>query len=155
MPALSAHLAGLSEKDRIQLETWLAEFDETWRDGHVDAWASKLAGHPLRRPALLEMVKIELERQWSKGRRSVVEAYLKSYPERGTAAPVPAELIRLEFDLRKEHGVPSGADLIDKRFPGRRAELEQFAKESDGADSAAKQVARESRIDPNSTVTDD
>lgn len=159
MPALSAHLAGLSEKDRVQLETWLVEFDETWRDGHVDAWAKKLAGHTLRRPALLEMVKIELERQWSKGRRSVLEAYLKSYPELGSAATVPVELIQLEFELRAEHGAPSGPDLLDKRFPGRRAELERFARRSESADSAARPTppahADDSRTDPNSTVTDD
>lgn len=158
MPALSAHLAGLSDTDRSQLETWLAEFDETWRDGHVDAWAKKLAGHPLRRPALIEMVKIELERQWSKGRRSVVEAYLTSYPELGTAATVPVALIQLEFELRKEHGAPSGPDLIDRRFPGRRAELEhleQLARQAEGAGSAARQVARDSLVDPNSTLNDD
>ncbi|MBM4072243.1 MAG: tetratricopeptide repeat protein [Planctomycetes bacterium] len=157
MPAFSAHLAGLCEKDRIQLESWLAEFDETWRDGHVDAWAKKLAGHPLRRPALLEMIKIELERQWCKGRRSVLEAYLKSYPELGSAATVPVELIHLEFELRREHGAPAGPDLVDRRFPGRRTELEQLERlaRQDDPGPAIRQAAHESLADPNSTLNDD
>jgi hypothetical protein len=61
----------------------------------------------LRLPALVEMVKIDLERQWQLGRRISLEEYLKLYPELGAPETVSADLIQAEFKVRRQFGTPS------------------------------------------------
>ena len=71
MPATESHLAGLSDDARQLLEGWLVEFDRSWTGGRLMLWLDRLPppGNCLRRPALVEMVKIDLERRWRRGQR--------------------------------------------------------------------------------------
>src|SRR5262245_55796231 len=103
MPAAESYLLALSDEQRLLLESWLVEFDHAWDEHRRAAWLRKLpeASHPLRRPALIEMVKIDLERQWQRGNRPGLENYLQSYPELGTADTVPPDLIHAEWDVRR------------------------------------------------------
>src|SRR5437764_738404 len=63
MAAGPERLATLTDAERGLLEAWLVEFDQAWQDGRLAARVAELplAGHPLRLPALCEMVKIDLE----------------------------------------------------------------------------------------------
>jgi serine/threonine protein kinase len=116
----------LAEADRSVLASWLDDFERSWNEGRLSARVRELPtqGNPLRRAALVEMVKIDLERRWQAGRRVLLDAYLKSYPELGTPETVPVELILHEWQVRKRFGSTS-AVLADysRRFPAHAAEL--------------------------------
>ena len=44
---------------------------------------SPTVGSPLRLPALVELIKIDLERQWQLGKQPTIESYLAAFPELG------------------------------------------------------------------------
>ena len=122
----------LSERDRQLLESWLVEFDESWHSERLAERVRELPPHwnPLRLPALAEMVKIDLERQWQQGRRLPIEAYLKTYPELGTRKTVTADLIQAEYEVRRQFGVPADIAHFAKRFPQQAAELRRLVAQS-------------------------
>src|SRR6266542_4319765 len=102
MDSAHADLAPLSPTDRQLVESWLREFLRAWDENRLAAFVRKLpaAGHPLRLPALVEMVKLDLREQWRRGRRAIVEAYLKTYPELGGQDTAPVGLILAEYEMR-------------------------------------------------------
>src|SRR4051812_24535631 len=50
-----------------------------------------------RLPALVELVKLDLSREWLQGRPVNLESYLKTFPELGTVENVSPELILAEY----------------------------------------------------------
>jgi serine/threonine protein kinase len=114
-----ANLAHLSAEDRRQVEACLAEFQQSWNEKRLGVQIRKLPppGSPARRAALVELVKIDLARQWQIGRRVKLESYLKALPELGTADSIAPELIEAEMAARRSSGATlHPADLV-KRFP--------------------------------------
>src|SRR5262245_24080893 len=99
-------LDGLSVDDRRMVESLLVGFDLDWRDGLLAERVRRLPppGSPARLPALVEMVKIDLERRWQQGERVGLDAYLKAYPELGTHETASPELIRAEYEVRRQFG---------------------------------------------------
>ena len=91
MAVLNHVFLGLSEDQRQRVDTWLAEFDLSWTPESLKRWADRLppAGDPVRLAALIEMVKIDLERQWERGEPRTVETYLETYGELGSRRPCP------------------------------------------------------------------
>jgi WD40 repeat protein/predicted Ser/Thr protein kinase len=117
MITASPHLARLSDAERSQLEAWLVEFDLRWNPDLLQSRARELPGGAIRVPALTEMVKIDLERQWQQGRRVGVEHYLRAFPELGPADAPPLDLIETEVEVRTQFGErPAAGELCD-RFP--------------------------------------
>jgi serine/threonine protein kinase len=117
-------LADLSDNDRQELEAWLVEFDQRWETGLLVNRVQQIPpGSSWRLPALAEMVKIDLERQWARGHEISLESYLKQYPELGRADDVSADLIQAEYEVRKQFGAPVTLDDYLKRFPHQAAEL--------------------------------
>lgn len=106
MPAIHANVLELSPPHRLQLEAWLAEFGQAWDEDRLDAPVDRLPppGHPLRRPALVELVKIDLERHWQRGRRIRLADYLARYPELGPADALPTDLLLAEQEARRQFG---------------------------------------------------
>jgi predicted Ser/Thr protein kinase len=128
MPADAPHLSALSGDARRELEQMLAEFGRSWDEQRLAAQLRRLpADSPLRPLALCEMVKVDLERRWQRGRKVLLDAYLKSYPELGTAETLPADLVWAEFRVRQRFG--SRADLAEyqRRFPNQADELRRLA----------------------------
>jgi predicted Ser/Thr protein kinase len=72
---------------------------------------------------LVEMVKIDLHRRWERGRRVILEAYLKTYPELGTAETVPVDLLVAECLVRRQCGSQARAEEYARRFPRQAEEL--------------------------------
>jgi hypothetical protein len=98
----------------------------------------------LRLPALLEMIKIDLEHRWQRGQRAKVEAYLKAFPELAEPGRVPADLLLAEYEARQQSG--GTADLADfeRRFPRQAQELRQLvASASDQAGCVTDLASRE------------
>src|SRR5262245_18897596 len=118
-------LLNLAAEDGRRLETWLVDFDQTWQEDLLARRVQDLppAGTPWRFPALVEMVKIDLERQWQRGHRPDLEKYLQTYPELGDSATAPVDLLQAEYEVRQQFG-PS-PDLADyaRRFPRRAEQL--------------------------------
>jgi Protein kinase domain len=124
MAALNPRLADLSDLDRLVLESWLVEFDQRWDEGILANRVDQIPrGSSWRLPALAEMVKIDLERQWQRGRQVSLESYLKDFPELGSPADVSADLIQAEYDVRRQFGAPAALEDYIKRFPGQAGEL--------------------------------
>ncbi|OAI41667.1 hypothetical protein AYO40_02725 [Planctomycetaceae bacterium SCGC AG-212-D15] len=130
-----AHLASLSDEQRRRLETLLMEFEKNWDEQALGKHLKKVpASDPLRRPAVLEMVKIDLERRWKAGRKVAIDGYFKPLPELGTPETVPVDLILAEYQVRRQFGAPADLAQYAKRFPnqieelrGRLAELAESA----------------------------
>ena len=139
MPAAEPHLAGLSDEHRHRLEAWLVEFDRGWNEQRLKVWLRRLPlqGDALRRPALIEMVKIDLERRWQQGQRASLESYLKVLPELGTQASVPADLILAECKVRQQFDTPLDLEALAQRFPLQVGEVRQRLAQDSAASCAA------------------
>ena len=124
MAALNPRLADLSDDDRQVLESWLVEFDQRWDEGVLANRVEQIPpGSSWRLPALAEMVKIDLERQWQRGRQVSLESYLEDFPELGSPADVSADLIQAEYEVRRQFGAPAALDDYLRRFPHQAGEL--------------------------------
>jgi formylglycine-generating enzyme required for sulfatase activity len=143
MAAPNPRLAELSEDDRRVLESWLIEFDQRWSEGLLALRAAQIPpGSRWRLPALAEMVKIDLERQWQEGRRVRLESYLRHFPELGGTGGVSADLIQAEYEICHQFGAPAALDDYARRFPRRAAELGRRIAEGRSA------LSRRSRASP-------
>ena len=108
MAALNPRLTKLSDHDLRVLDSWLVEFDQRWDEGLLANRLDQIPpGSAWRLPALAEMVKIDLERQWRRGRQVSLESYLKQFPELGSPADVSADLIQAEYEVRRQFGAPA------------------------------------------------
>jgi hypothetical protein len=121
----------LSDEQRNRLEGWLVAFEQSWHAGRLDECVRDLppAGE-LRAAALVEMVKIDLERGWRLGRPTTVETYLARYPELLTPDGAPADLIQAEFEARLQTGVAVDIDAFARRFPSQAGRLRQLLADS-------------------------
>jgi serine/threonine protein kinase len=145
--ATDAHLAELSDDKRQVLETWLVEFDLSWDEGRLAFWIRRLPpeGDCLRRPALIEMVKIDLERRWQQGQRAKLEGYLKALPELGALDRLPADLLLAEYESRRQCGAPADLAEFARRFPRQADELRRLVEQTpDEAARATRQPGHES-----------
>jgi hypothetical protein len=127
MAATNEQMWLLADEQRQALESWLVEFDRSWHEGRLAERASTLPRDgPLRLPALVEMVKIDLERQWQRGARPTLEGYLAAYTELGGPDGVPLDLIQTEYEVRLQFGDTVQVEEYARRFP-RRAEAVRLA----------------------------
>ncbi len=119
----------LSPEACRQLESWFEEFERSWGEGRLTARAAELPppGHPLRAPALAGLVRLDLRKQWERGRRQTVESYLKTYPELGTPETVTTDLVLEEYQQRAKLGLTQDLPHFAMRFPRQFAELERLA----------------------------
>ena len=124
MAALNPRLADLSDDDRQVLESWLVEFDQRWDEGLLANRVDQIPpGSSWRLPALAEMVKIDLERQWQRGRQVSLESYLEEFPELGSPDDVSADLIQAEYEVRTPVRRPGRPRRLPAPLPapGRRS----------------------------------
>ena len=77
-------------------------------------------------PALAELVKIDLQRQWQEGRPVALESYLEAFPELGTNDTVAADLILAEYGARCRNGAPAELARLEERFPRQAEALRQL-----------------------------
>jgi predicted Ser/Thr protein kinase len=139
MVPVNAPLEPLTEDDRRVLQGWLDEFDRSWGEGRLAARVRELPPpeSPVRRPALIEMVKIDMRRRWERGRRVIVEAYLKTYPELGTAETVPVDLLEAECQVRRQFGSRARPEEYARRFPRQAEELRRRLEQAPPVPAAA------------------
>jgi predicted Ser/Thr protein kinase len=128
MATPDAHLSELSDDQRQVLESWVVDFDLSWDEDRLAAWVRRLPprGDGLRLPALVEMIKIDLERRWQRGRRARLEGYVKALPELGTPDHLPADLLLAEYEARRLCGARADLDDFARRFPRQADELRRL-----------------------------
>jgi serine/threonine protein kinase len=147
MAAMNGGLMALGQQDRQLVESWLFEFDRQWHNGRLADAVRNLppSDSPLRFPALVEMVKIDLERQWQQGRPARIESYLQAYPELGTIHTVPADLIAKEYEVQCQSGAAPQISEFLSRFPQRAEQLRPLLEEArqHGTEAASEPKARE------------
>jgi hypothetical protein len=121
-------LAVLSDQDREALESRLVEFDRSWSEDRLAEEARRLPppDSAVRLPALVELVKIDLERQWQRGRRPRVEDYLQRYPELGNPDTAPPDLLWTEYQVREQFDTAADLSDFSRRFPRQAAALRQL-----------------------------
>jgi serine/threonine protein kinase len=124
MDAVNPRLARLSDDDRQMLESWLAEFQQHWDEKLLENRVEQIPpGSSWRLSALAEMVKIDLNQRWRHGDQISLEKYCKEFPELGSPANVPADLIQAEYEVRRQCGAPVALEDYLRRFPHQAAEL--------------------------------
>jgi serine/threonine protein kinase len=126
----------LAETDRQILDAWLAEFEQNWSPEHLARCVPDLPGEesPLRRPALIGMVRIDMRRTWQPSKQKHIEKYVKQFPEFRGAAGVPLELMQEELELRKSSGLSSSIVQFLLRFPSQAQEIRRWAELEAGLD---------------------
>lgn len=116
------------------LATWdiltqhLEAFLAAWEQGRVPAIADHLPEAPplVRKLALVELVKADLEMRFGRGERKLLEEYCREHVEIDDPAGPPCELIYEEFHVRRANGDNVSPHDYYERFPLRRRELERL-----------------------------
>jgi hypothetical protein len=84
---------------------------------------------PLRKAALQELIKLDLEIHWQRQKPCWVEEYLRRFPELKTAHEVLAQVLYHEYRVRQRYGdQPQPADY-QTRFPEQYPEVERLIKD--------------------------
>src|SRR5260370_645992 len=154
MAATHPSALALSVPERQVLEAWLLAFDQSWHAGALAERAQALSAlsPALHFPALVEMVKHDLARQWQQGHRVSLLKYLEAYPQLGSPYTVPADLILCEYEARR--GAGEAHDLIEfaRAFPGRLDELRRLLDQARETTSLAAEEPRRPPPPPDAAV---
>ncbi len=136
-------LAAMSASQRQQLELLLLDFEVAWTAETLAECVEKLPSEhqDYWYVALLELIRIDLERQWQAGNRRSVEDYLQQFPELGTTENVAPELLLAEYQARRLSGAPCELRDFGHRFPQQIQRLEQLLRQSIAAASQASRAA--------------
>src|SRR5579859_5929668 len=95
--------------------------EQAWRQVGADQPAPDLgaylppASDPLRPTAVRELVSLDLEIRWRRKLPTILEDYLRNYPELGEAATLSAELIYKEYRVRHTFGDKPSLTLYRER----------------------------------------
>jgi TPR repeat protein/serine/threonine protein kinase len=108
---------GLSSEQRMELEACLRSFEASWDEASLGMRLRTLPEEPLRRPALMGMIAIDLLRRRESGHRVSIRSYLKKVPEMGNIEDVPAALLLVEYLARRKMGEEVAPDDFSERFP--------------------------------------
>ena len=123
-----------SESNAHDLDQLAAAFEAAWNEGPVDL-AAFAAERSVGREALIELVKIDLERRWRRAaeagatlaslgaaseggqERRLLEDYFRELPELGAPESAPLELVVEEYYVRTRWGDAPAAEAYSERFP--------------------------------------
>src|SRR5205807_3980148 len=140
-------MARLSELVDLPKEAWerlqevLTRFEQALRETDVVALEPFLpsASDPLRAVALRELVKRDLEVCWRKGRRVLVETYLKQFAELEHDRKHLPELLHEEYRIRQKYGDKPPLAGYQVRFPQYFHALEERVQDAFGTLPATRQ----------------
>src|SRR5262249_20396284 len=117
--ASSGDLGRLETRQWEQLQDMASRFEASWQHAENADLAAFLPppGNPLRRVALLELIKTDLEARWRRNQIIGMEAYLEKFPELGAAADLEPLLIYEEYRVRHRYGDKPALAGYERRFP--------------------------------------
>lgn len=128
-----------SPTDRPRLDKLAEQFAGQWQPlpfEHVRGLLGRYLPAPndaLFRPALCQLILVDLDRRWQLGERPRLEDYLEHFPELGAPSDLPVFLLRGE--LRSRRAVDSSVSLEEyrHRFPKQFSELEGLESPSEAS----------------------
>lgn len=108
-----------------RLSAHLERFIDGWESGTPPEIADFLPAEPpgLRKLALVELVKLDMEHRWDRGERALLERYIEAFPELAQNGQVPSDLIHEEQHIRKQQEDPIEPGEYERRFPAQAHEL--------------------------------
>src|SRR5262245_2474437 len=80
----------------------------------------------LRRLALAELIKLDLDYRWRKKLERPLEDYQAEFPELAGPGGIPADLIHAEFQARKRAGEDISPTVFLDRFPAQASEVRRL-----------------------------
>lgn len=84
---------------------------------------------PIRRLALIELIKIDLEHRWRRAEwRRPLEEYAAQFPELWIDGELPVDLIYEEFHVRRQAGEAVSPEEYQRRFPRQASHLANLLK---------------------------
>jgi serine/threonine protein kinase len=128
----SSNLGDLRTLDWERLQDLLDPFEASWHALEGQAGVVELAAFlppptdPLRRLALIELIKADLEFRWRRGLPVGLETYLADFPELGTASALPPRIIYEEYRVRQRYGDQPPVADYQARFPDQFPELQRL-----------------------------
>jgi serine/threonine protein kinase len=127
----SGELGHLETANWEQLQEMASRFEAAWRESDTVDLNAFLppVGSPLRRVALHELIKTDLEARWRRGQIIGIEAYLEKFPELGNAAVLAPTLIYEEYRVRHLHGDKPPLAGYERRFARQFPELQRLLRE--------------------------
>jgi hypothetical protein len=104
----------------------LARFADAWRRGERPGLDEHLpSGGEERRPALLDLVRADLQFRLQAGEAARVEAYLGRYPELGEDPSVVLTLLAAEYQARAPREEGLSLEEYGRRFPALLEEMQR------------------------------
>lgn len=118
----------LTDADWEQLEEMASQLEDAWKKERIVDLAKYLPepGSPIRKLAILELIKVDLECRWRKGQSCSLDDYLVRFPELGKARDLPSKLVFEEYRVRQLFGDRPLLELYKKRFPVQYDDLLRF-----------------------------
>src|SRR5262249_15006304 len=125
-------LGRLDPDEWERLQALAARFEEACEGGRAADLADFLLPHGdrLRRVALQELIKTDLEIRGRHPQHIRLEDYLSRFPELGSPASVPPALVYEEYRVRQIYGDRPALDSYRLRFPARFAELQKLLQDN-------------------------
>jgi hypothetical protein len=128
-------LAHLQTAEWERLLDLADRFERAWREVGPQADSVDLdpflppPGDALRRVALHELIKTDLEIRWRRGQAMSLESYLQRFPELGAARSLPPHLIFEEYCVRHAYGDKPPLANYQSRFPDQYPVLQRLAQD--------------------------
>jgi serine/threonine protein kinase len=122
----------LQSREWQQLEDLADHLVQTWQKVPTQGPAPDLneflpsQGDRLRLVALHELVKTDLEIRYRRGQAAALEDYLVQFPELGTAASLPVQLVYEEYRVRHLYGDRPPLSQYLTRFPAQFSDLQRL-----------------------------
>lgn len=103
-------ITDMTEQPTAEIDAWLDDFDLGWVPGAIQSYAARMPPGLDRNRSLVELVKIDIEREWMRGARPRVNDYLAAFPELAPITELHRELAQAEVAARDRYGGPRAPD---------------------------------------------
>src|SRR5262249_50776654 len=140
-----------------QLAERLDALAQRWEAGDLSPNLAEFAppGPPaLRRLALTELIKLDLDYRWRKKQERRLEDDQHEFPELAGPAGLPADLIHAEFQARIRAGEDISATTFLDRFPAQASEVRRLLAFGQAAVVTVGAGPRPHEIEPGGTLDD-
>jgi serine/threonine protein kinase len=134
--------------EEAYLDEIVDRFEEAWQAGRPPSLDEYVpADGQGRRPLLLRLVHVDLERRLKSGAAIRVEEYLARYPELGEAS-VALDLLAAEYEQRRRREPGLRVEEYAQRFPQYREQLSQYLPGVDGGSTLPDAIRRSGQETP-------
>src|SRR5688500_14163695 len=117
MPEAHRSMDAIFSEAEERLEKIVEQFEAAWQTGHRPKIEDYLPLDAARRPTLIELIHVDLERRLKNGENARVEQYLGHYPELAPDDEAVLDLLAAEIELRRRWEPALTPQDYEQRFP--------------------------------------